>query len=131
MKELGLVEVINHNQKLAKWVRSWSVMQLVPVEIDNVVDAISSNTPNDEGEDDEYDTDKSELDDEDRERIGRIRGFDETLDDLEHYVEKTWVGPQQKTRGGGNQDSLPRSGLLISQSLLVQSSVQTSLRAST
>ena len=103
-----------------------------PVEkIDNVVDAISSNTPNDEGEDDEYDTDKSELDDEDRERIGRIRGFDETLDDLEHYVEKTWVGPQQKTRGGGNQDSLPRSGLLISQSLLVQSSVQTSLRAST
>ena len=72
MKELGLVEVINHNQKVAKWVRSWSVMQLVPVEIDNVVDAISSNTPNDEGEDDdEYDTDKSELDDEDRHRAGR------------------------------------------------------------
>ena len=37
---LGLLEVINHNQKVAKWVRSWSVMQLVPVEeIDNVVDA--------------------------------------------------------------------------------------------
>ena len=37
---LGLLEVINHNQKGAKWVRSWSVMQLVPVEeIDNVVDA--------------------------------------------------------------------------------------------
>ena len=40
--------------------------------IDNVVDAISSNTPNDEGEDDDkYDTDKSELDDEDRHRAGR------------------------------------------------------------
>ena len=39
-QELGLVEIINHNQKVAKWVRSWSVMQLVPVEeIDNVVDA--------------------------------------------------------------------------------------------
>ena len=37
---LGLLEVINHNQKVAKWVRSWSVMQLVPVEeIDTVVDA--------------------------------------------------------------------------------------------
>ena len=40
MQELGLVEVINHNQEVAKWVRSWSVKQLVPVEeIDNVVDA--------------------------------------------------------------------------------------------
>ena len=129
MQELGLVEIINYNQEVAKWIRSWSVMQLVPVEkIDN---AISSNTPNDEGEDDEYDTDKSELDDENRERIGRIRGFNKALDDLEHYVEKTWVGPKQKTRGGGYQDSLPRFGLLISQSLLVQSSVQTSPRAST
>ena len=45
MKELGLVEVINHNQKVAKWVRSWSVMQLVPVEIDNVVDAIFPTLP--------------------------------------------------------------------------------------
>ena len=70
MKELGLVEVINHNQKVAKWVRSWSVMQLVPVEIDNVVDAISSNTPYDEYEgEDEYDTDNSELDDEDKQKI--------------------------------------------------------------
>ena len=87
MQELGLVEIINYNQEVAKWIRSWSVMQLVPVEkIDN---AISSNTPNDEGEDDEYDTDKSELDDENRERIGRIRGFNKALDDLEHYVEKT------------------------------------------
>ena len=54
MQELGLVEIINYNQEVAKWIRSWSVMQLVPVEkIDN---AISSNTPNDEGEDDEYRT---------------------------------------------------------------------------
>ena len=40
MQELGLVEVINNNQEVAKWVRSWSVKQLFPVEeIDNVVDA--------------------------------------------------------------------------------------------
>ena len=40
MQELGLVEVINHNQEVAKWVRSWSVMKLIPVEeIDNVVSA--------------------------------------------------------------------------------------------
>lgn len=40
VQELGLVEVINHNQEVAKWVRSLSVMQLGPVEkIDNVVHA--------------------------------------------------------------------------------------------
>ena len=40
MQELGLVEDINHNQEVAKWVRSLSVMQLGPVEkIDNVVHA--------------------------------------------------------------------------------------------
>ena len=40
LQELGFVEVINHNQEVAKWVRSWSVKQLFPVEeIDNVVDA--------------------------------------------------------------------------------------------
>ena len=40
LQELGLVEVINHNQEVAKWVRSLSVMQLGPVEkIDNVVHA--------------------------------------------------------------------------------------------
>ena len=40
LQELGWVEVINHNQEVAKWVRSWSVKQLFPVEeIDNVVDA--------------------------------------------------------------------------------------------
>ena len=40
MQELGLVEVINHNQEVAKWVRSWSVLQLGPVEkIGYVVDA--------------------------------------------------------------------------------------------
>ena len=51
-------------------------MQLVRVEEidDKVVDVISSNTPYDEGED-EYDTDNSELDGEDRERIGRIKGL--------------------------------------------------------
>ena len=78
-------------------------MQLVRVEEidDKVVDVISSNTPYDEGED-EYDTDNSELDGEDRERIGRIKGFNEALDDLKHHVEKTWVGPKQTTRGGGN-----------------------------
>ena len=83
-------------------------MQLVRVEEidDKVVDVISSNTPYDEGED-EYDTDNSELDGEDRERIGRIKGFNEALDDLKHHVEKTLVGPKQTTRGGGNQDSLP------------------------
>ena len=42
-----------------------------------------------------------------RERIGRIKGFNEALDDPKHYVEKTWVGPKQTTRGGGNQDSFP------------------------
>ena len=52
-------------------------------------------------------TENSELDDEDRERIGRIKGFNEALDDPKHYVEKTWVGPKQTTRGGGNQDSFP------------------------
>ena len=79
-------------------------MQLVRVEEidDKVVDVISSNTPYDEGED-EYDTDDSELDDEDRERIRRIRGFNEALDDLKHYVEKTWVGTKQPTRGGGRR----------------------------
>ena len=65
-------------------------------EMGNVVDAISFKTPYDEGEDDE-----------DRERIGRIKGFNEALDDPKHYVEKTWVGPKQTTRGGGNQDSFP------------------------
>ena len=100
-------------------------------EMGNVVDAISFKTHYDEGEDEHNSTENSVMDDEDRERIGRVRGFNEALDDLEHYVEKTWVGPKQKTRGGGYQDSLPRFGLLISQSLLVQSSVQTSPRAST
>ena len=52
-------------------------------------------------------TENSELDDEDRERIGRIKGFNEALDDPKHCVEKTWVGPKQTTRGGGNQDSFP------------------------
>ena len=101
VQELGLVEVINHNQEVAKWVRSWSVMQLLPN--DNVVDCISANTPYDEGED-EYDSDDSELDDEDRERIRRMRGFNEALDDLKHYVEKTWVGIKQPTRGGGRRN---------------------------
>ena len=32
VQELDLVKVINHNQEVAKWVRSWSVMQLVCVE---------------------------------------------------------------------------------------------------
>ena len=31
VQELGLVEAINHNQEVVKWVRSWSVKQLVPV----------------------------------------------------------------------------------------------------
>ena len=53
------------------------------------------------------DGENSELDDEDRERIGRIKGFNEALDDPKHYVEKTWVGPKQTSRGGGNQDSFP------------------------
>ena len=43
---MDLEEVINHNQEVAKWVRSWSVMQLVRVEeIDNVVDAIFPTLP--------------------------------------------------------------------------------------
>ena len=70
-------------------------------EMGNVVDAIS------EGEDVYNGTENSELYDEDRERIGRIKGFNEALDDPKHYVEKTWVGPKQTTRGGGNQDSFP------------------------
>ena len=76
-------------------------------EMGNVVDAISFKTPYDEGEDVYNGTENSELDDEDRERIGRIKGFNEALDDPKHYVEKTWVGPKQTTRGGGNQDSFP------------------------
>ena len=37
VQELGLVEIINHNQEVVKWIRSWSVKKLVPVEeIDNV-----------------------------------------------------------------------------------------------
>ena len=40
------------------------------------------------------DEENSELDDEDRERIGRIKWFKEALDDPKHYVEKTWVGPK-------------------------------------
>ena len=83
-------------------------MQLVPVEeIGNVVYVISFKTPYDEGEDEYNGTENSELDDEVRERIGRIKGFNEALDDLKHHVEKTLVGPNQTTRGGGNQDSLP------------------------
>jgi len=83
----------NHNQKVDKCFRSWSDMQLVPVE--------------EIGEDEYNGTENSELDDEVRERIGRIKGFNEALDDLKHHVEKTLVGPKQTTRGGGNQDSLP------------------------
>ena len=75
-------------------------------EMGNVVDAISFKTPYD-GEDVYNGTENSELDDEVRERIGRIKGFNEALDDLKHHVEKTLVGPKQTTRGGGNQDSLP------------------------
>ena len=74
---------------------------------DGEMDAISFKTPYDEGEDVYNGTENSELDDEDRERIGRIRWFKEALDDPKHYVEKTWVGPKQTTRGGGNQDSFP------------------------
>ena len=45
MQELGLVEIINHNQEGVKWVRSWSVKKLVPVEeIDNVVGAFLPST---------------------------------------------------------------------------------------
>ena len=76
-------------------------------EMGNVVDAISFKTPYDEGEDVYNGTENNELDDEDRERIGRIKGFNEALDDLKHHVEKTLVGPKQTTRGGGNQDSFP------------------------
>ena len=98
----------NHNQKVDKCFRSWSDMQLVPVEeIGNVVYVISFKTPYDEGEDEYNGTENSELDDEVRERIGRIKGCNEALDDPKHYVEKTWVGPKQTTRGGGNQDSFP------------------------
>ena len=56
------------------------------------MDAISFKTPYDEGEDVYNGTENSELDDEDRERIGRIRWFKEALDDPKHYVKKTWVG---------------------------------------
>ena len=72
----------------------------------NVLDAISFKTPYDEGEDEYNGTENSELEYEERERIGRIKGFNGVLDDLKHYVEKTWVGPKQTTRGG-NRDSLP------------------------
>ena len=41
------------------------------------------------------------MDDEDRERIGRIKRFKEALADLKRYVENTWVGLKQTTRGGG------------------------------
>ena len=52
---------------------------------------------------DEYDTDNSQLDDEDRDWIRRMRGFNEALDDLKHNVEKTWVGTKESTRGGGRR----------------------------
>ena len=76
-------------------------------EMGNVVDAISFKTPYDEGEDVYNGTENSKLDYEDRERIGRIKGFNEALDDLKHYVVKTWVAPEQTTREGGKQDFLP------------------------
>ena len=94
---MGLVEVINHNQEMVKCFRSWSVIQLVPVlwrRWGNVMDAISFKTPYDDVEEVYNGTENSELDDEVRERIGRIKGFNEALDDPKHYVEKTGVGPK-------------------------------------
>ena len=32
IQDLGLVEVINHDSSVAKWVRSFHVLQLVPIE---------------------------------------------------------------------------------------------------
>ena len=75
----------------------------VPMEeIDYFVDAIS---PYDEGEDDN-DTDDSELYDEDREGSKRMRGFNESLDDLKYLV-----GHKQTTQGGRRRK--PRFSLMI------------------
>ena len=67
------------------------------------MDAISFNTPYDEGEVLKTATWMMKTE----RGLRRINGFNEALDDPKHYVEKTWVGPKQTTRGGGNQYSLP------------------------
>ena len=100
VQELGLVEVINHNSVVAKWVRSWSVLQLVPIgDIPKVSEVIENHTPYDDGGD-EDDDDEEEEDDH---QLARRQGFNEVLDDLKHYFEKTWTGPKQTTRAGGRR----------------------------
>ena len=75
IQDLGLVEVINHDSSVAKWVRSFHVLQLVPIE-------------------------DLDLDEEDMEAKARTKGYNAALDEFYHYFETTWIGPKTSTLGG-------------------------------
>ena len=75
IQDLGLVEVINHDSSVGKWVRSFHVLQLVPIE-------------------------DLDLDEEDMEAKARTKGYNAALDEFYHYFETTWIGPKTSTLGG-------------------------------
>ena len=98
IQDLGLVEVINHDSSVAKWVRSFHVLQLVPIEdLDMVMSVLEEGIPY---EDEDSTDDDSDLDDEDMEAKARTKGYNAALDEFYHYFETTWVGPKTSTRGG-------------------------------